>query len=584
MQEGHNETVFELTKLPKMYSLRNQNAELRRFHVQEFPQDQRIYPRTVLKKYIQKTEALRAGPELFCTCTPPFTQASAMTINRWILKLMSTAGIDTDQFKARTTRHASTLMSWDKGESLDKIMSEAGWCSRSTFAKHYRFPIFTSMQPNTSSLVEKHNDTQPQDDEDALTLSAGTLTRGWQTLTIVQSLEEETQITTPNGKQLTAVAAHTALKMVEKKLDKVVILFTKAKGPVDKRHLLSKALHFRQIKAQLKASAHHLTLDSMLMLCDWFLPENKHYPHQQGAAPPLLTHTSATGDEEETQVTHEDEDTCDAQQLEHERNVVKITETTMIHLAPQTKTKRVKAAIPTNKTNQRDPPSLITSFQNMEIPVKVLPTQTQVTIRPTTTMTQPLLRKGLTLKSKATLTLVRNPVLLGIINTPSQDPDVLQPKPGCAAHTETGLDRTLTLEHANKPISWTNRGPLPPPRSPKCPLVDEWHSHEVELQPRPSEQPFAVRTKTTLLEPKLTNTKWGQPGKQNWSILLKRHVLQKSVNNNKQKHLLVYSFKDQIQAADLLIDTIKLLLSGKSQRIQFREDAHITVGAELVQD
>ncbi len=582
MRDGHDETVFKLTQLPKMYSLGNQNPELRRFRVQEFPQDQRICQHTVLKKYIQKTEALRAGPELFCTCTPPFTQASAMTINRWILKLMSAAGIDTDQFKARSTRHASTSMAWDKGESLDKIMSEAGWRSRSTFAKHYRFPILTTTQPNTLLMVKRQNDTQPQDDEDTLALSAGTLTRGWQTLTIVQSLEEETQITTPNGKQLTAVAAHTALQTVEKKLDKVVTLFTKEKGPVNKRHLLSKARHFRQIKAQLKASAHHLTVDSMLMLCDWFLPENKHYPHQQGAAPPPPTHTSATADEGNTQGTHDDMDACDAQQIEHERNVVKIAETTTIHLAPQTKTKHVKATTPTTQTNT--PPSLITSFQNMDIPVKVLPTQDQVKIRPTTVTTQPSLRKGLTPKSKVTPTLVWNPVLPGVINTPSQDPDILQPKPGCATHTETSLDRTLTLEYANRLISRTNRGPLPPPRSPKRLLVEERHSQAVELQPKPLEQQIDIRNKTTLLEPKLTNTKWGQPGKQNWSIFLQRQALQKSVKDNKRKHLLVYSFQDKIQATDLPMDTVKLLLAGKIQRIQFREDAQITVGAELAQD
>ena len=64
--------VFELTLLPKTFSLARRLNALRLFPVEELPDSPEICPLLALKEYIDKTEKIRTTSDLLVTTTPNF--------------------------------------------------------------------------------------------------------------------------------------------------------------------------------------------------------------------------------------------------------------------------------------------------------------------------------------------------------------------------------------------------------------------------------------------------------------------------------------------------------------------------------
>lgn len=105
--------------------------------------DKNICPSRTLLAYLEKTKDLRGtSSNLFITFKKPFRNATAQTIGRWLKTMLKRSGLDTDQFSAHSTRHASTSAAARRGVSYDTIRIAAGWTQKSsTFALFYNRPI-----------------------------------------------------------------------------------------------------------------------------------------------------------------------------------------------------------------------------------------------------------------------------------------------------------------------------------------------------------------------------------------------------------------------------------------------------------
>lgn len=94
--------------------------------------DESICPARTLLHYLYKTEGLREkSNKLFITFKKPYRDATAQTISRWLKIILHKSGLDTNQFTAHSTRHASTSAAARKGVSYETIRLAAGWTEKS---------------------------------------------------------------------------------------------------------------------------------------------------------------------------------------------------------------------------------------------------------------------------------------------------------------------------------------------------------------------------------------------------------------------------------------------------------------------
>lgn len=96
--------------------------------------------------YLEKTASLRGeSQKLFIATRKPYKPVSSQTLSRWIKITMSQSGLDTEVFRAQSTRHASTSAAFRKGVNVNEIRKTAGWTQNSnTFAKFYNRPLIDS--------------------------------------------------------------------------------------------------------------------------------------------------------------------------------------------------------------------------------------------------------------------------------------------------------------------------------------------------------------------------------------------------------------------------------------------------------
>jgi hypothetical protein len=106
--------------------------------LKSFPPDRRLCIYTVLKEYLfRKTCKKCTSPKLLVSYQGKHQGISTATISRWIRTVMARAGIDTDMFKAHSTRAAVASKAKAAHIPVKDIMEKAGWSRESTFAKFY---------------------------------------------------------------------------------------------------------------------------------------------------------------------------------------------------------------------------------------------------------------------------------------------------------------------------------------------------------------------------------------------------------------------------------------------------------------
>jgi hypothetical protein len=96
--------------------------------------DKRLCPVALLDEYLLRTSYGRRKDALFLTTTPPFGAAAKGTIKRWILSVLSQAGV---QGTPGSTRAAAASYSLARNISLKTVMDAADWSRSSTLFRHY---------------------------------------------------------------------------------------------------------------------------------------------------------------------------------------------------------------------------------------------------------------------------------------------------------------------------------------------------------------------------------------------------------------------------------------------------------------
>lgn len=106
--------------------------------LEKFSEQPAICPYLVLREYLQRTRLLRSNTtQLFISHYKPYFAITASTISRWIKIVLYEAGIDTNYFKAHSTRAAGASAARASDMPIEEIMKRAGWCNANTFKRFY---------------------------------------------------------------------------------------------------------------------------------------------------------------------------------------------------------------------------------------------------------------------------------------------------------------------------------------------------------------------------------------------------------------------------------------------------------------
>ena len=106
-------------------------VELHKYH------EEAVCVYRTLERYIEVTALYRKQSALFLSYHAPHNPVGKDTISRWIKCGLHEAGIDVDQFKAHSTRAASTSAARHQSLPVKDILVVAGWEHESTFDKFY---------------------------------------------------------------------------------------------------------------------------------------------------------------------------------------------------------------------------------------------------------------------------------------------------------------------------------------------------------------------------------------------------------------------------------------------------------------
>ena len=90
-----------------------------------------------LELYLKQTETIRKSRNLFISFQRPHGAVSVSTISRWIKNVLKEAGIDTDIFKAHSTRSASSVKALSDQKDINEISKDDGWSKNRIFEKYY---------------------------------------------------------------------------------------------------------------------------------------------------------------------------------------------------------------------------------------------------------------------------------------------------------------------------------------------------------------------------------------------------------------------------------------------------------------
>lgn len=114
----------------------------KRLVLKAFPKDERICVYKSLRTYLKRTLNRRGKVKsMFLTLNKPYKEASRDTLSRWSKETLSLAGVDTNKFKAGSTRAASVSQASKAGGTLGEILNAGGWSQETTFTRWYKRPI-----------------------------------------------------------------------------------------------------------------------------------------------------------------------------------------------------------------------------------------------------------------------------------------------------------------------------------------------------------------------------------------------------------------------------------------------------------
>ena len=126
--------VFKMKKLLKH---NKQGDPLDTLILKPFDRCKRLCVVRTLKTYLNRTECFRSYSGLLLSFVRPHKPISRDTLSRWVLFVMSTAGLDVSKYKSHSTRGASASAAKRLGVPLNLIMKRASWKCATSFAHYY---------------------------------------------------------------------------------------------------------------------------------------------------------------------------------------------------------------------------------------------------------------------------------------------------------------------------------------------------------------------------------------------------------------------------------------------------------------
>ncbi|GFN84141.1 hypothetical protein PoB_001064700 [Plakobranchus ocellatus] len=149
MQISEGKAIFHIAPLLKTNSPKNPISTIT---LRAYREDRRICVFTCLKLYLKRTKHLRSTTQLFISNYSPHSAVTKDTLARWIKSMLNKAGIDTNVYKAHSTRAAASSAA---ARSIDiaQVLKTSGWSREQTFAKFYNKPIGFIQSPVILLLI-----------------------------------------------------------------------------------------------------------------------------------------------------------------------------------------------------------------------------------------------------------------------------------------------------------------------------------------------------------------------------------------------------------------------------------------------
>ena len=153
MTINDNSITFELGVLTKS---RRKGQPPIKLTFDRFDSDPLVCVVSTISCYLDRSKAWRAGADktqLHLSYIRPHTEVVPCTIAGWLVELMKQSGIDTSEFRAHSTRGASTSKAKAKGLSCQEILAMANWKKESTFRRHYLREIASESAGSFQAVV-----------------------------------------------------------------------------------------------------------------------------------------------------------------------------------------------------------------------------------------------------------------------------------------------------------------------------------------------------------------------------------------------------------------------------------------------
>lgn len=110
--------------------------------VPAYPADKMLCPVRAVKRYLLLTKDYRGNKDqLLLSTRPPYQEVSRDSVSRWTKNVLHWSGIDTQRFKAHSTRGATTSKATSLGIDLNLLLRQASWKNADTFGKFYNKTI-----------------------------------------------------------------------------------------------------------------------------------------------------------------------------------------------------------------------------------------------------------------------------------------------------------------------------------------------------------------------------------------------------------------------------------------------------------
>ena len=125
---GYTFQFGKITKTVRRNKLRPP-IKYKHFHTNE-----NLCPCYHIDIYIEKTQNIRKGEnQLLLATVSPHQAVTTQTVSRWLVDVLSLAGIDTSTFSGHSTRAASTSKAKSLGVPSKEILKKGNWSRTSTF-------------------------------------------------------------------------------------------------------------------------------------------------------------------------------------------------------------------------------------------------------------------------------------------------------------------------------------------------------------------------------------------------------------------------------------------------------------------